>query len=911
MKYYYLLILFLFSISCFTQDSLIHYNKKIIANFKKNDLNKSNILFNSKLNYLKNQDNLEEYFYAHFDYFMLNQTEDRIFILNNSDIKKWRKPTTIPEKIAKLHVLINIAYHLKEFGTISQSVNAYENALYFYENEKINNYDIVEYCLKPLANNYTRLGDYNRAEEVIKNTINILETTNNKEQLIATYSNLSILYQSINQNKKAITLLQKALTNGKLNKQQKSTLYVEIGKNLYQLNELDKAIIFNKKALSLKPNNVLNQKIQLLNGLISFKKDQYTNALKSFKASLNLASQLFGKKNREVSKIHILIAKTQIKLNNLNIGLKNYQNALTALLPSFIPKNEFENPLPENLYAENTLLDIFEGKATVFRLLNKNQLAITNLELANTVANLLRNTFTAQNSKIIQQTKNRKRTEKIVELYYNLYLKTKEKQYVTKAFYSIEKSKATVLNSILQNKFNIKSFANDTLFTLKEKLEKQKAVLDKNILLEEFKEKKANVNYLKNQIALKTRLTTKLVLVNEQIKLKYPILSTYNDITIAEIQKELLIDNHLLITFFETKNQWFIFSLTKKNDLKLRVLPKDKTLYNNISNYINFFFNGNDNALKNDISLYQDTGHFLYQKLLQPELLEQYKYITLIPDNKLNFLAFDALLTEPTNSTNFANYPYLVKNHAINTSFSCNILALQKQNEINNSNKSIAGYFPVFKNKERTLQTLTHTLEEQKYFNKYTNGFSLLEAKASKKHFLDNYKNYSKIHLATHASAGSLVQPAQIEFYDETLYLPEIYGLNMQTDLLVLSACETGIGKMLKGEGIMSLARGFTYAGVKNLVVSLWKVNDKATSELMANFYKNLKSNSKVTAVQLAKLDYLKDPNISSIKKSPYYWSSFVFVGNTYASTNTNYWCYLLIGIGLILMILMIKRLLK
>ena len=109
---------------------------------------------------------------------------------------------------------------------------------------------------------------------------------------------------------------------------------------------------------------------------------------------------------------------------------------------------------------------------------------------------------------------------------------------------------------------------------------------------------------------------------------------------------------------------------------------------------------------------------------------------------------------------------------------------------------------------------------------------------------------------------------------------PEIYGYNLNYNLVVLSACETGIGTLSKGEGALSLARGFSYAGVKNLIISLWKVNDRSTESLMASFYKNYKNTgSKSKALYNSKLDYLEDTAISSIKKSPYYWGAFVYYG--------------------------------
>ncbi|NQW36447.1 MAG: CHAT domain-containing protein [Flavobacteriales bacterium] len=171
------------------------------------------------------------------------------------------------------------------------------------------------------------------------------------------------------------------------------------------------------------------------------------------------------------------------------------------------------------------------------------------------------------------------------------------------------------------------------------------------------------------------------------------------------------------------------------------------------------------------------------------------------------------------------------------------------------------------KNNHRGLSELNYTLQEAKSIENTRDGEFLLNSNASKKAFETLAKNYSIIHLSTHATSGDYYTPPAIEFHDETLYLPEIYGYNLQADLLVLSACETGIGTLRKGEGSMSLARGFSYAGVKNLLVSLWKVNDKSTEEIMAGFYKNHEQSvNKSEALHTSKLAYINNETISASK---------------------------------------------
>lgn len=100
--------------------------------------------------------------------------------------------------------------------------------------------------------------------------------------------------------------------------------------------------------------------------------------------------------------------------------------------------------------------------------------------------------------------------------------------------------------------------------------------------------------------------------------------------------------------------------------------------------------------------------------------------------------------------------------------------------------------------------------------------------------------------------------------------------LRMNADLVTLSACQTGLGKLLAGEGVQSLTRAFFYAGAQSLVVSLWNVNDAATAELMTNLYKNLtRGVARHEALRQAKIAMTKNPRWSH----PYYWAPFIFTG--------------------------------
>ena len=167
--------------------------------------------------------------------------------------------------------------------------------------------------------------------------------------------------------------------------------------------------------------------------------------------------------------------------------------------------------------------------------------------------------------------------------------------------------------------------------------------------------------------------------------------------------------------------------------------------------------------------------------------------------------------------------------------------------------------------------------------------FSALDFKASREQAMSaEIGQYRVIHFATHGLLNTTrpelsgivlsLYDAQGKARDGFLRLNQIYNLRLSSDLVVLSACRTALGREVKGEGLIGLTRGFMYAGAPRVIASLWKVNDEATSELMKFFYRNLlqKKLTASRALREAQVEMQKQPRW----RSPYYWGAFILQGD-------------------------------
>lgn len=294
-------------------------------------------------------------------------------------------------------------------------------------------------------------------------------------------------------------------------------------------------------------------------------------------------------------------------------------------------------------------------------------------------------------------------------------------------------------------------------------------------------------------------------------------------------------------------------------------------------------------------------AHKLYSQLLSPfaDVIRN-KKIIIVPDGKLNYLPFDGLLTampDTSGIVQFNRLPYLIFDNAVHYTYSAKLMFGFSHQRKRAKNRLLA-FAPECKfdtvsidNETFILAPLPGIQREVELISKIVKGQTFSGDRATEINFRQTCEGHDILHLAMHAFINdSLPAFSRLAFSQNEETSPEddgwlntsdIYNLRLNARLAVLSACNTGSGGLKRGEGVMSLARGFLYAGCPALVMTLWDVEDDAATKIMHSFYKNLKKGrSTDKSLRSAKLSYLENANARMAH--PHYWLGYLSIGNNH-----------------------------
>ncbi|MDP4289486.1 MAG: CHAT domain-containing protein [Bacteroidota bacterium] len=638
------------------------------------------------------------------------------------------------------------------------------------------------------------------------------------------------------------------------------------------------------------------------------------NGLEYLNNALNIFTKYFGNRNQNVALVYNFLG-TYYTSNNRDYqkALAYYQKALISIDEKFSLSNILYTPVVKNAYPSFVYFDILQNKAITLmnwyrrdhRRIDLLKAAMSSGEQALTMLDNIRDIYVSDESKYAIRERSQKISLVLMEVASELNRTEKNPQYIKDAFRFSEKSRSAVMLSYLREiearqigkipapLQNYERTLNIDIADYQKFIfdQKQSKFPDKN-KLEFFDNKLFQLNQKHDSL---------VHLIEKKYPSYYSLKYDKNVISIDDVASRLS-RKQAFLEYYMSDTALFAFVITQKNQRILRT-----RMTTGIRNQINIL---RDQLTKVDPSkitgtnyaLFVNAARNLYRILLEPFQNEiAGKDLIIVPDGELLYIPFDVLLTSTPkmNGLDYKSLPYLIKEHAVNYSASATITFGRKEKHERQA-IDLGAFAPtydknykyknlVYGNKDSvmTLFPIPGALEEVNRASKIYKGEVIKGLMASEALFKAKAPNYNILHLSAHTIIDNenpmysklAFTPGIDNKEDGLLNTYELFNMNLNAELAILSACNTGNGKLQLGEGIISIARGFFYAGVPSVVMTLWSVEDYSSAELMELFYKHLSEGcAKDEALRLAKLDYLKQSD--QLTAFPYYWAGYVNIGD-------------------------------
>lgn len=786
-----------------------------------------------------------------------------------------------------------------------------------------------------LAAIISRKGDFDEAISLYHKSLALRKKYGDELEVGESYNNLSVSYYRKKMFNEALNFQIQYLDI--LDKQSDENLtreyilcYNSLGIYYLELKDYSKSLATLNKALALnQKDEYLLEKTHHNLGYLYRMMDHDEKARYHLQKALLLNQKKYKNSHPDIGKAYRHLGTLEIKKENFEKALHYFQLALVNLVTGFSDTSFLSNPKLVNIRSKPDLLRSLRDKAAALR-----TIAIKKTDNIQWLETSLVTYILA--IQLIEQMRDEYESESAREFIIEdalpvyagaletitLLQKIGSTDYCIQAFEVIEKSKALLLTESLQKKNRAVAFGvPDSLLQLEKK----------NKINVTFYEKQAIDAKAKNDSALATLHNRTLETYQEQQRLLQSIFkhsypnyyanrNKFSVVTLQEMQSVLQEEETLLVEYFLSEDKlWIIATNDKHTRLIEKKLPPDFNQW--VKSYLRSL---KDYTLMADSSmrsyeLYKTSAYNLYTFLLKDLEKDFAKNLLIVPHHELAYLPFEALLTNPAFSKfrGYTNLDYLIKKQSISYAYSATLHVAQSKRVMVAPATCLAfapGFDKVFTSANNLLNALPESKNEINLIRKVLKGQFYMEGNATKQKFRNEARNYGVIHLASHAVIDEQ-QPANSKIYfsnpsnrneDNVLHAYEIANLNLNADLVVLSACETGSGTLARGEGVMSIGRSFMYAGTNSVLMNLWKAEDRSNAAIIGSFYTNLgDKKSKTLSLREAKLKYLNEAD--EFQAHPAFWAGYILVGHhgTIDSQDNTLLLYLIIGFGLTLFALL------
>ncbi len=728
-------------------------------------------------------------------------------------------------------------------------------------------------------------GDFERAFTLVNKVSVILEMNSNDDpqlKLGNLWKKIGYIYYNSSDFENAIKYYQIALIH--LTKEEGNysssvaTLLSFLGEAYHDAGQGDLSLEYSLKALKI----VEEKKVDLLHlhyycnavGSAYFLKKDYDNAVKYYKraAALSLGYAWTNLARTYNIQEKFELAHAALDSSNFLFNYTKRNNFAAISYPSvFMNVLDLRSEVYDAQYMKTR--DITYLKKSEETHMETNQLCLFNIK-----------SFDKNFNKNIYYNQAIKYNNKAIDISYDLFLKSNDSIYLEKVFYYSEINKSLLLlGNIISNKTL-------QLADVPLELETEEAILRQEITRKEkeiYEQKKQE----KSDHLLFT-LRQRYYVIKDSINIyckDFDKNEYFIDENNSKSFRNSLDTNTTLLSYSIVGNHLYSIVVNKES---LHVVQQsiDTNFEKSIRQLTQMVSKIDENEYQTNAVFINTASHELYKKLIEPIQDQLHHKIIVITNGILDYLPFDILISTPTHaSLRFHLLPFLIKKHVISYDYSAH---LWKENLTSKEIQAAEGMLCTapfgsnITNDSLDTNYLPSSTEEVQQISTIMNGKVLLNQQANKSTILANIGNYRFLHFATHGKSNDTKgEYSHVVFRGikdnvlELLYAKEIYNVKLKAEMVVLSACESGIGEAQQGEGLISISRAFTYSGAKSVLTTLWSVNDNTTKDLMVSFYQNLQLGlTKDEALRKTKLQYLAQNK--NQKAHPFYWSGFKIVGN-------------------------------
>ncbi|MFD1615555.1 CHAT domain-containing protein [Gelatiniphilus marinus] len=645
-----------------------------------------------------------------------------------------------------------------------------------------------------------------------------------------------------------------------------------------------------------------------------------------FEKEANKASnKLLEVVNKTATPENLETIKTNNLMAEIKFNLKNYEGAISWSEKSLtlLEKNKALKST-DSLYWQTLKATpmLYKSKAA-FKSIDTTKVKAV-LEIYGTLKNSIEilNTASSKYVSDIDKSEHLSKMKPIIdftmEISLKLYEMTKNKLYLEQL---ISMHESTLYNRI-RSKLSIRD-------NIKFKDVPQDVIEKETAIKNQLKRLRSNINLDKNSIEKFNSTNTEWLVFLNNLKKKYP--KYYNmryktvKQSVGNIQKNIP-KNTTIVRYLYINSNLYAFIASKKSTAFYELNSE------NLEEQIQLASN---NIVKLEAS--KKVLHQLYKQLWKPfEESIKTENIIIIPDGALFNLSFESLTPKHINSFKELATHSLLARHILSYNYS--LLLLEKDRKTVDYQNDFIAFAPEFNDKMKTdykigitdsiaidktylkLLPQPFSVDLAKEFTRLFNGTSFINENASKQIFTNEANEHKIIHIGTHAESNNikpelsrLIFAKSDDNEDNSLYTYEIYNENLNSNLAILTACETGKPTYKAGEGMISLAHAFNYAGSESILTSLWKIDEQSSAKIIELFYTNIKKSlPKDKALQQAKLSYLAQAQGRTI--APQYWAGLVLIGDASPldlQSGSAYLMYLLLGLLALALIIIVARKIK